>query len=139
MCPVVAPLGTIAVMLVAETTVKVVAGEPLNATSVAPVNPDPLIVTLVPTGVLVGVKELTTGGTVTVKLSVLVAVLKAFVTLIGPEVALLGTVAVICVSESKVKLAALPLNLTDLAPVKLAPVIATVVPTGPLVGENEVI
>ena len=35
--------------------------------------------------------------------------------------------------------AALPLNLTAVAPVKLAPVIVTTVPTGPLVGEKLVI
>jgi hypothetical protein len=38
------------------------------------------------------------------------------------------------VNEAKV-----PLNATDVAPVKLAPVIVTAVPTGPLVGEKLVI
>lgn len=51
--PVVAPAGTTAVILTSESTVNV-AGVPANFTLVAPVNPDPLIVTEVPTGPLVG-------------------------------------------------------------------------------------
>jgi hypothetical protein len=54
--PVVAPAGTVAWIAVAEVTVKEVALTPLNATAVAPVKFVPLIVTLVPTGPLVGVK-----------------------------------------------------------------------------------
>ena len=46
--PVDAPAGTTAVILVAEMTVNVDAGTPLNVTSVAPVNADPLIVTTAP-------------------------------------------------------------------------------------------
>ena len=53
---------------------------------------------------------------------------------IGPVVAPVGTVAVTCVSEFRVKVAETPLNVTLVAPVKLVPVIVTEVPTGPLVG-----
>src|SRR5437660_6079760 len=53
--PVVAPAGTVARIAVSEVTVKV-ALTPLNDTDVAPVKFVPLIVTLVPTGPLVGVK-----------------------------------------------------------------------------------
>jgi hypothetical protein len=53
--PVVAPAGTVAWIAVAEVTVKL-ALTPLNATAVAPVKFVPLIVTLLPTGPLVGVK-----------------------------------------------------------------------------------
>src|SRR5437762_1366251 len=76
---------------------------------------------------------------VTVKLLALVAVPPGVVTLIGPVVAPLGTVAVIWVSELTVKLADVPLNFTAEVPVKLVPVMVTWVPTGPMVGVNELI
>ena len=57
----------------------------------------------------------------------------------GPVVAPFGTVAVIAVSEITVGFADLPLNDTDLAPVNPTPVRLTVVPTGPVIGSNEVI
>jgi len=66
---------------------------PLNATAVAPVKFVPLIVTLIPTGPLVGVKLVIVGGLTTVKLLALVAVPPAVVTLTGPVVAPVGTVA----------------------------------------------
>jgi hypothetical protein len=47
---------------VAEVTVKLAALTPLNATAVAPVKFVPLIVTLVPTGPLVGVKSVIAGA-----------------------------------------------------------------------------
>ncbi len=64
-------------------------------------NAVPLITTVVPTGPLVGVKDEIVGapGDVTSKLVELVAVPPAVVTAIGPDVALLGTVAVISASE----------------------------------------
>jgi hypothetical protein len=77
---------------------------------------------------------------VTVKLVELEAVPPGVVTWISPVVALLGTVAVISVEEFTVKVVAeTPLNLTDVAPVKLLPVIDTIVPTGPEVGVKLVI
>ena len=66
---------------------------PLNVTPVAPVKLVPLIVTLVPTGPLVGVKPVIVGGLITVKLLALVAVPPGVLTLIVPVVALVGTVA----------------------------------------------
>ena len=42
-------------------------------------------------------------------------------------------------AEFTAKVAATPLNLTSVAPVKLVPVIVTLVPIGPLVGVKEVI
>jgi hypothetical protein len=71
------------------------------------------------------------------KLVVLVAVPPGVVTAIGPVVALLGTVAVIWVSEATVYAAEAPLKLTDVAPVKPVPVIVTTVPESPLAGVNE--
>src|SRR6202007_2827523 len=92
------------------------------------------MVTLVPAGPLAGVKLVTVGGLMTVKLPALVAVPPGVVTLIGPLVAPDGTVAVIVVAELTVKLALVPLNRTAVAPVKLVPLMVTLVPTGPLVG-----
>ena len=67
---------------------------PLNATEVAPVKFVPLIVTLVPTGPLVGVTLVIVGGlAVTVKVLALVAVPAGVVTVSGPVVAPVGTVA----------------------------------------------
>ena len=75
------------------------------------------------------------------KLLALVAVPPGVVTWIGPlPLAPLGTMAVIWVLETTVKLvAAVPLKVTEVAPVKLVPLMVTWVPTGPLVGVNEVI
>ena len=78
--------------MVAEFTVKV-ALAPLNVTAVAPVKLVPLMVTLLPTGPLAGVKLVTVGGLITVKLLALVAVPPGVVTLIVPVVAPAGTVA----------------------------------------------
>src|SRR5437773_8337137 len=115
------------------------AATPLKRTAVAPVRLFPLMVTEVPAGPLVGVNELVVGGDVTAKLLALVAVPPGAVTLIGPEVAPLGTVAVIWMFEFTVKPAAVPLKVTEVAPVRLLPLMVTEVPTGPLVGVNELI
>jgi len=81
--PVVAPVGTVAVICVAELTVNDVAAVPLNDTPVAPVNPVPVIVTDVPTGPLVGEKLVTVGPEApTVNEFVLVPVPDGVVTLI---------------------------------------------------------
>ena len=70
----------------------------------------------------------------------LVAVPTGVVTLIGPEVAPVGTVASIEVAEVTVKLALTPLKVTAVAPVKIVPLIVTLVMTGgPLVGVKLVI
>ena len=60
--PVVAPTGTVAVIEVAETTLNVTAVVPLNFTGVAPVKLVPVIVTTVPTGPVVGVKDVRVGA-----------------------------------------------------------------------------
>lgn len=133
--PVVAPVGTVVVMAVSETTLNV-ALAPLKLTLVAPVKFAPVIVTLVPTVPLIGKKLVIVGGKVTVKLLVLVAVPSGVVTLICPVVAPVGTVAFIEVSETILKVVLTPLNLTIVAPVKLAPTIFTLAPIVPLVGEK---
>jgi hypothetical protein len=78
---------------VAEVTVKAALAA-LKLTAVAPVKFVPLMVTLVPTGPLAGVKLVIVGAlATTVKLFVLVAVPPGVVTLSGPVVAAAGTVA----------------------------------------------
>jgi hypothetical protein len=69
----------------------------------------------------------------------LVAVPPAVVILILPVTARLGTVAVTCVLPFTVKLVAVAPNITFVVPVKPAPVITTLVPTGPLIGAKLVI
>ena len=75
----------------------------------------------------------------TVKALALVAVPTAVVTEMSPVVAPEGTVAVIWVAELIAKVAPRPLNLTEVVPVKFVPVITTLLPTVPPVGENVVI
>jgi len=113
----------------------------LNATPVAPVKLVPVITTAVPTGPLPGLKpEMVGAGTFTVKLLAEMAVPFGVVTEILPVVVPEATVAVICVALFTVKLAAaVELNLTAVAPVKLVPVIVTEVPLPPLVGLKLVI
>ncbi len=139
--PLVAPVGTVALIRVDEVTMNVVAETPLNVTLVAPVKFVPVMVTDVPTGPLVGENEEIVGAAVvvvTVKLWELQPVPLGAVTQIFPLVAPVGTVAVICVDEATMNVVAeTPLNVTLVAPVKFVPVIVTNVPTGPLVGENE--
>src|SRR2546428_3504669 len=79
------------------------------------------------------------GGVSTLNELALVAVPPGVVTLTGPVFAPAGTVAWIAVSEVTVKVALVPLNATAAAPVKLVPLIVTLVPTGPLVGEKPAI
>lgn len=101
--PVVAPLGTMAVICDAF-AVKLVAATPLNATAVAPARFVPLIVTDVPAPPLAGEKLVIVGAApiVTTNETALVAVPPAVVTLMGPFVAPAGTVALICVADTTV-------------------------------------
>jgi hypothetical protein len=133
--PVVVPAGTLARICVAESTVKVEAAVPLNFTELAPVKLLPVIVTSVPTNPLTGVKEVKTG--VSVKSSTLNDVPPAVVTLILPLVVPEGTFARICVAESTIKAAGVPLNFTLVVLMKPVPMIVISVPTKPLVGEKE--
>ena len=112
---------------------------PLNFTEVVPVNPVPVMVTLALMGPAVGVKPVMLTGEM-VKLAVLVPVPDGAVTAIFPVVAPDGTVAVIWVSDLTVNAdAAVPLNATAVAPVNPVPVMTTLEPDGPEVGEKPVI
>jgi hypothetical protein len=136
--PVVAPAGTTARICEAESTVNIAAEMPLNDTAVTPVKLFPKMVTVVPLVPLVGVNEAIVGGANTVKSPLLVVLPAGLATVIFPLVAAEGTLTRICVSESMINPEAeSPLNFTLDAPVKLAPVMVTAVPTAPLVGENE--
>lgn len=142
MRPVLAPLGTVALINVSEATENVGAVTPLNVTLLASVKCVPVIDTLVPTGPLVGANDEIVGAAggvvVTVKAIVLVPVPPLVVTAIGPVVAPLGTVALIAVSEATENVVAItPLKVILLAPVKPEPTIDTLVPTAPLVGVND--
>ncbi len=77
---------------------------------------------------------------VTVKSVALVTVPPGVVTVILPVIAPEGTIAVIWFAELTVNVVANTLlNVTDVASAKFVPVMTTLVPTGPLVGEKDVI
>lgn len=138
MAPVVAPTGILAVICVAEFTVKLVALVPLKLTVVAPVKSVPVITTGEPIAPDVGVNDEIVGGGMTVKLEELVTVPPGVVIEMVPVETPEGTVAVICVAELTVKLvASVPLNRTAVALVKFVPVSVTVVPDTPLEGVKE--
>jgi hypothetical protein len=135
------PAGDVAVICVAEFTVKLAAAVAPKFTAVAPVKPVPVIVTDVPpaAGPEVGVIEEIDGPPVYVNRSALPVALTPpsveTTTSTVPDPA--GDVAVICVSEFTVKpvAPAVP-NRTSFAVVKPVPVMVTFVPpvVGPAVG-----
>jgi hypothetical protein len=114
-------------MRLAETTLKL-AGVPENCTEVAPIKLLPETVTVVPTTPLVGLRLLI-AGEARLKLAALTAVPPGVVTLILPVVASAGTMAVILVSLTTVKLvASAVLNLMEVVPPKSLPVMVTLAP-----------
>jgi len=94
-----------------------------------------VIVTAAPIEPLLGEKPVIFG--LTIKLAELVAVPAEVVTLIGPVVAAVGTIALIWVLEVTVNVVDAPLKDTALVPEKLAPEMVTLVPAAPLAGEKE--
>jgi hypothetical protein len=137
--PLVAPAGTVVVILVAVLAVTV-AIVPLNFTVLlagVALKLVPAMMIVAPTPPLNGVKLVIVGCGITVKLDALVPVWPLRVTVMVPFVAPAGTVVVILVDELAVTTEAVPLNLTELVAgvvSKLAPEIVTVAPTPPLVG-----
>jgi len=110
---------------------------PFSFTEVALVRFVPVIVTVVPTGPLAGVKLVIVGdeaAAVTVKSVVELAIPPAVVTETFPVVAPLGTVAVIWLALFTANVAVMPLKESAEAPVRFVPVTTTAVPTGPLLG-----
>jgi len=134
MGPVIAPAGTVVVTVPELLTVNV-ATLPPNETDVAPVKFVPVIVTPAPTPPRFGAKEVMAGVTVK-RVVVTIGPLPGVVTVMVPVVAPAGTVVVIVPEGLTVNVAAIPLNETAVAPVKVVPVIVTAVPTGPKVGVN---
>lgn len=104
----------------------------------------PEITTVAPTGPADGEKLAIVGGGAipTMKFELLVAVcVVPTLTVIGPVVAVGGTMAVIEVAETLDAAAAMPLNrimFRVLSAAKFVPVMVTDVPAGPYVGENPV-
>lgn len=137
--PGVAPVGTVATTFVADQLL-VVAGIPLNATTLVPIvepKPVPLMVTEAPTAPDCGETEVITGYVPTVKGTPLLASPPTATTTF-PEVAPLGTVATIDVASQLVGVAGVPLNVIVLVlcvEPKLVPVTVTDVPTAPESGE----
>jgi hypothetical protein len=134
--PVVAPAGTAALICVPAPFTLNEEDVPLNLTAVAPPKRIPVIVTAVPTGPFRGEKFVMLGAPllVTVKLLV-VAVPSGVVRTMCPVVAPEGTVVETWVPAPFAENdAAVPLNRTDVVPVKPVPLSVTFVPTGPLWG-----
>ena len=74
----------------------------------------------------------------TVNAVALVALAVAVDTFTAPVVAPGGTVALICVADTNFQtVAAAPLNWTPVTAERFVPLMRTLVPTGPLAGENE--
>jgi hypothetical protein len=110
----------------------------LNVTLVALENPAPVITTVVPIGPLVGLKALIVGAD-TVNL-LRVAVPYGVPTPTLPVVAPAGTSAWMRVAETMMKLSlGAPLKVTVDASIKPVPLIVTMVPSAPLVGDSELI
>jgi len=139
--------GETAVILVSDTTVKLVAATVPKTTLVAPVKPVPVMVTVVPpdAGPEAGATPVTVGsGALQVKWSAAVSALVPTAverTMLRMPAACAGETAVTLVSDTTVKLVAATVPKTTLVvPVKPAPVMVTVVPpdAGPEAGATPV-
>ena len=99
----------------------------------------PVMVTVVPSAPLAGVKLVMVGLPTTVKSDVLVMSTPLEVTVIGPVAAPDGTVVVMLVEELNVAGVETVLNFTLTGVVKFVPVMSTGAPDAPLAGLNPVI
>jgi hypothetical protein len=136
------PDGTTAVICVALTTVKLLTGVVPMRTAVAPVKFVPVMVSVAPGSAESGVKLVIVGagvGIITVKFDNDAPVPLGVTTVIAPVAAPDGTVAVICVAELTVNVAATPPKRTAVALVKFVPVIVIAAPASPESGEKLVI
>ena len=122
-----APVPTVAFILVALTKVKLVAAVPPKLTAVAPVKFVPVIVTVAPDAAKVGVKDVMV-GTATAKPGN-VAVPMGVVTDTLPLLPAATTAVILVLLATINDAAAVPPNLTAVAPVKLVPVLVTLAPT----------
>ena len=138
MDPVVAPDGTVTVSDVAVED-ETIAPTPLNVTAFAEgvvLKFVPVMVTVLPTTPLDGeTLVMVGGGSVTVKLVLLIAWTLLSVTRMGPVIAELGTLPISLTDETYVTDVARKLwKVIVAAEVKPFPLIVTDVPTGPLAG-----
>ncbi len=137
--PVVAPGGTVAVMLVGVDAVTI-AITPLKSTSLSDgivLKLFPVMIIEAPTAALTGLKPDIDGVGKTLKFEALSIVTPLTVTEIFPDVAPAGTVVVILLAVDEVTVAVVLLNFTTLLAgvvLKLLPLITTMAPTAPLVG-----
>jgi hypothetical protein len=134
------PAGEVAVILVAELTVKLEALLIPNLTTVAPVNPVPVRVTEVPpvAGPFAGEMPVIVGAYVNWSAADVALVPPGVVTVISTVPVPAGDLMVSVVAELTVRtVPAVEPNLTAVAPVNPVPVTVTVVPpaTGPAAGE----
>ncbi len=136
-----APAPTVALMLVALTTVNVVAGVPPKLTAVAPVKFVPVILTTWPVLPEVGVKDVIEGaGVEDINVNPALLAMPFDVVTLTLPVAPAPTTAVILVALTTVnEVAAVPPKLTADAPVKFVPVIVTVCPVPAEIGLKEAI
>ena len=128
--------GTIAVILVEDTTLNDVAAIPPKVTAVAPVKSVPVIVTVLPIAAVVGVNEVIDGAGIKVN-PFKVALSIGVVTDTSPLVPASNT-AIIVVGETTWNCAGVLPKVTVDALSKLIPVIVTVAPCPALVGVKEV-
>jgi hypothetical protein len=133
--PLSAPAGTLAVICV-SVFVRMIAGTPPKEIAVAPVSAVPEIVTSPPMGPEVGRNEVTAGVGTTVKLLALEAEPPGVTILISPVVAPTGTVVVIVDPSLLRIIAATPLNVREVAPLRFEPLTLTELPTPPESGEK---
>ena len=136
--PVVAPLGTVVVMLVALAA-DTVAATPSKDTEGEALKLVPVIITVAPTAASEGLKAEIAGTGSTVKFEVLCTVIPLEVTAILPVVAPAGTLAVMLEAPEDKIVAVTPLKVTTGAAPKLVPLIVIVAPGAPLAGVNPVI
>lgn len=135
--PVVAPAGTVVVIVVASEVITV-AGVPLNASAVIVLKLLPLIVTDALSAPLDGVNPDSVGVGNTVKLVALTRLIPLVVNDILPVVAPAGTEVVIVVASDEITVAGVPLKArSDMAP-KFVPLMVTEALTAPLEGVNPV-
>jgi hypothetical protein len=143
--PVVAPVGTVAFIVVAFQLVIVVAVVPLKVSVPVPwVDPKlvPVMVTAAPTAPVVGDRLVMLGALTTVNVLLLLAT-PLTVTTTPPVLAPVGTVATIELAPQLViVVAVVPLKVKVLEPCvepKFVPVMVTEAPTAPVVGDKLVI
>jgi hypothetical protein len=127
-------------MVVGLFTTKEVASVPPKVTVVALPKLVPVIVTEVPEPPLVGIKDVTVGGSASTNVNVPaeVAVPPGVVTLILPVVPSPTTAVIVVAFTTLNDVAAVPPNETAVAPVKYVPVIVTVIPGAAVVGVKDV-